>query len=112
MSDEQTAAGLFPDLDDAERKQFETAKFGEQLGAQVEKPLSSVSDRIMFLHKDGSLATGAIASRGEDKDGNLVFWEIQGLIDDGLVDGKAKFKRIQVQRVFPALAIEEGEVQP
>lgn len=76
---------------------------------QIFHPLSGVNDKIVFVRDDGTMATGAVGSRGTDKDGNLVFWEIQKLIDNGIVNGKKKFKRIQIQRVFPCLPVDDEE---
>ena len=60
--------------------------------------------KVFFVHADGTPATHAVGTHGEDKDGNLVFFEI---VNDQVarpkLNGKDKYCRILVQRVFPCL---------
>ncbi|MBQ6567247.1 MAG: hypothetical protein IJP62_03425 [Treponema sp.] len=60
--------------------------------------------KVFFVRADGSKATRAVAIGGEDKDGNLMFFEIASdQIARPKLNGKAKYCRMLIQRVFPCL---------
>ena len=59
--------------------------------------------KVLFVHADGTTATHAVGTMGTDSDGGLMFWELQGMLDDGKINGKEKYARLQIQRVFPCV---------
>lgn len=70
---------------------------------------------VFFVRSDGELATGGVGSCGEDKDGNLIFYEILGQTGiDGIpylnIEGKQKFRRIIIRRVYPYIKEQEEEL--
>ena len=67
-----------------------------------------VDRQIRFIRNDGSLAVNSVVAGGYDpKNGEVIFHEVVGFSGDvkgGVyVDGKEKFKRILIQRVFPVV---------
>ena len=68
----------------------------------LDKEFNLDGKKVSFLHADGTPATNAIGIGGEDKDGNLMFFEIQKLIRPEL-QGKQKFCRLAIQRVLPCI---------
>lgn len=62
--------------------------------------------KVKFIHYDGTPATHLVGSRGEDKDGNLVFFELIDVCAP-ILNGKKLFKRLIIKRVFPVVEIEE-----
>lgn len=61
-----------------------------------------VGKQIVFVHADGTPATHGVGIHGEDADGNVRFFEIREAVTPTF-NGKKKFKRLIVQRVFPCL---------
>ena len=62
--------------------------------------------KVKFVHDDGSFAEHTVGSCGTDRDGSLMFWELLGMLDNGVLNGKNKYKRLIIKRVFPVI---EGE---
>lgn len=58
---------------------------------------------VVFLREDGTEATNTIGQGGFGENGECLFYEILDKLQDGKVDGKLKFKRIIIQRVYPAI---------
>lgn len=58
---------------------------------------------VVFLREDGTLATNTIGQGGFGKDGECLFYEILDKLDNSKINGKLKFKRIIIQRVYPAI---------
>ncbi len=44
--------------------------------------------KVFFVRKDGTPATHTVGTMGTDRNGELMFWELQGLIDNERIDGK------------------------
>ena len=59
-------------------------------------------ETVVFVRADGTLAEHSVGIGGKDENGNLMFFEI---MDDlrPVIEGKAKYKRIIIRRVFPAI---------
>lgn len=73
--------------------------------------LELTGKKIKFFRADGTPAENSVGMCGEDRDGNVCFFELLGVLDDGKIDGKAKFKRILIRRVFPYVPGDDEEVQ-
>lgn len=70
--------------------------------------------KVFFVHADGTPATRAVGMHGEDTDGNVCFFEIASdKIARPKLNGKDKYCRILIQRVFPCVAaMEEEQIMP
>lgn len=73
--------------------------------------LELTGKKIKFFRADGTPATNSVGMCGEDKDGNVCFFELLRKLDDAKVDGKAKFKRILIRRVYPYVPGDDEDVQ-
>ena len=57
-------------------------------------------EKIRFFRNDGTPAEGAVYEGGEGPDGELLFFELVGLIRPTL-EGNCKYRRLAIRRVFP-----------
>ena len=62
---------------------------------------------IAFFRDDGMPAEGPVYVGGALEDGEQVFFEIIGLAKP-VIDGKEKYRRLLIRRVFPYASI-DGE---
>lgn len=62
---------------------------------------------IAFFRNDGIPAKGPVYAGGELEDGEQVFFEVVGLAKP-VIDGKEKYRRLLIRRVFPYASI-DGE---
>ncbi len=65
-----------------------------------------LQEDIVFFTADGREATNAVGTMGEDKNGNLMFFELLGQSSIGDIPclqakGKEKYRRLMIQRVYP-----------
>ena len=58
--------------------------------------------KIHFVRADGTLTDNNVGIGGETPDGEVMFFEIMDLIAPKL-NGKQKYKRIIIRRVFPVI---------
>lgn len=80
-------------------------------------PITEIQNKeIIFLRLDGNIAVNGIGSRGVDENGDVVFFELLGFDHtmndkkDFVLDGKKKYKRLVVQRVYPYIKQNNGNV--
>ena len=72
------------------------------------KDFSVEGKRVKFLRADGTLAENQVGCWGNDKDGNLCFWEIAAdKIVRPKIDGKEKYCRVLIRRVEPIIIAED-----
>lgn len=71
-----------------------------------------MKEEVIFLRSDGELATKSISERGVDKKtGEVIFFELLGFDHsvnnkkDFILNGKKKFKRLVIQRVYPFIKV-------
>lgn len=66
--------------------------------------------RVYFVRQDGTPTENAVGTYGEDKDGNIMFFEIvSDKIARPMLDGKEKYCRILIQRVHPCFKLPAKE---
>lgn len=58
---------------------------------------------VLFQRPDGTLAEFDVGVAGTGKNGEVLFYEILDKIDSPKINGKAKFKRILIQQVYPVI---------
>ncbi|MDE6351137.1 MAG: hypothetical protein K2K67_09065 [Treponemataceae bacterium] len=67
--------------------------------------LKLTEKKVEFFRADGSRVAGKVGMCGEDKDGNVCFYEVvSDKIVRGKIESKEKFCRICIRRVFPYVA--------
>ena len=57
---------------------------------------------VAFFREDGAPAEGPVYVGGEGPDGEVMFFELLGLVRPS-IDGKPKYRRLLIRRVFPCL---------
>lgn len=61
---------------------------------------------VVFFRPDGTRATNSVAKGGVTEDGELIFFEIKDSLRP-ILDGKNKYQRVVIGRVFPCVKVEE-----
>lgn len=61
---------------------------------------------VVFFRPDGTIATNSVAKGGVTEDGELMFFEIKDSLRP-ILDGKNKYQRVVIGRVFPCIQVEE-----
>lgn len=63
---------------------------------------------VVYIRPDGTRATNSVGCGGVTEDGELMFFEVKDMLNP-ILDGKNKYKRVIIGRVFPYIQVEEED---
>lgn len=58
---------------------------------------------VFFQREDGTITENTVGVGGHGPNGEILFYEILDKIDNAAIDGKLKYKRIIIKRVYPCI---------
>lgn len=72
--------------------------------------LLSMNEDIVFFREDGTPAENVVLTNYDKKTGEYVFFELLGITGQAAsINGKKKYKRLLIQRVFPYQLVNNDE---